>query len=271
MEHEELKSISGKLIDIRLLVRGGKFNLVFFLKAANQERGSVVRPSEQLREQAKWWMVTLARSNCGGPILHPDQRVPSGAVEGWTDAAGGSLRSAGAGLGGLVPPFRAFYQPWPAWLNGGGSNSDGVRFDSKLTCLELLGPLALLVSCADVVAGGHLRVFVDNQGAVDIYKKGHSTKCLYSASIAKAIYEVAEAIGATVSVEKIRRCSDRGSYTADMLSKGNLAEGRRMLPLREPMREVPYSLVRWLKDPRVDMSWSKEILKDLESMGVEVI
>jgi hypothetical protein len=187
------------------------------------------------------------------------------------EAAGGSLRRVGAGLGGLVPPFRAFYLPWPAWINRGGCNSDGVRFESKLTCLELLGPLVLLVTCADVVAGGHLRVFVDNQGAVDIFRKGHSSKCLYSASIAKAIFEVAEAIGATVSVEKIRRCSDRGSYTADMLSKGNLTEGRRMLPLREPMREVPSSIVRWIKDPRVDMKWSREILKDLSRLGVEVI
>ena len=52
-----------------------------------------------------------------------------------------------------------------------------------------------------------------------MYRKGHSTKCVYTSSIAKALYEVAEAIGATVTVEKIKRCSDRGSYTADMISK----------------------------------------------------
>ena len=68
-------------------------------------------------------------------------------------------------------------------------------FAAKLTCLELLGALVLLVVCADLAAGGHLRVFVDNQGAVDIYKKGHSTKCVYTSSIAKAIFEVAEATG----------------------------------------------------------------------------
>jgi hypothetical protein len=57
------------------------------------------------------------------------------------------------------------------------------------------------------------------QGAVDVYRKGHSTKCVYTSTIAKALYEVADAIGATVTVEKVKRCSDCGSYTADMISK----------------------------------------------------
>ena len=37
-------------------------------------------------------------------------------------------------------------------------------------------------------------------------------------SITKA-YEVAKAIGATVTIVKIKQCSDRGSYTSDMISK----------------------------------------------------
>ena len=44
---------------------------------------------------------------------------------------------------------------------------------------------------------------------VDVYRKGHSTKCMYTSTSTKA----------TVTVEKIKRCSDRGSYTADMISK----------------------------------------------------
>ena len=57
------------------------------------------------------------------------------------------------------------------------------------------------------------------QGAVDVYLKGHSTKCVYTSTIAKALCEVAEAIGAKLTVEKIKRCSDRGSCTADMISE----------------------------------------------------
>ena len=234
MEFASLQSIVGKLIDVRFLVRGGKFHLLFFLRAANQDLKSFekVQISDQLREQARWWMVALAMADKRSPIIRPEPQVPSHAMEGWTDAAGGSTSHVGAGLGGLVPPFRYFYLPWPQWLNKGESNTDGVVFSSKLTCLELLGPLVLLVTCGDLAAGGHLRCYVDNQvsleivqlstvsqGAVDVYKKGHSTKCVYSSTIAKAIYEVSEAIGATMTIEKIRRCSDRGSYTADMVSK----------------------------------------------------
>ena len=82
---------------------------------------------------------------------------------------------------------------------------------------------------------------------------------------------MSEAIGVTVSVDKIRRCSDRGSYTADMLSKGNLNEAKRMLPLRGNPLTVPQSIVNWIRDPRIDMEWSKAILMDMENEGMEVI
>ena len=64
---------------------------------------------------------------------------------------------------------------------------------------------------------------------------------------------------------------DRGSYTADMISKGNLNEQRRMMPLREDPCEVPRSIIDWVKDPRMDFGWSKLILKELEEKGVEVV
>ena len=150
-------------------------------------------------------------------------------------------------------------------------NSQGVVFASKLSCLELLGALITLVVSVDIAAGGHLQIFVDNQGAVDIYRKGHSTKCSYTSTVAKAIFEVAEATAVSVSVEKIRRCSNRGAYTADRISKGDLDELRRMMPLRQDPCKIPDSIVAWVKDPRVDMHWSMEILKDLQAAGVEVV
>ena len=75
----------------------------------------------------------------------------------------------------------------------------------------------------------------------------------------------------SVSVEKVRRCSNRGAYTADMISKGNLKEVRRMMPLREDPCEVPRSIIGWIKDPRLDLAWSESILKELQGRGVEVI
>ena len=153
----------------------------------------------------------------------------------------------------------------------GGTNSVGVMFASKLSCLELLGALITLTIGVDLAAGGHLRVFVDNQGAVDIFRKGHSSKCAYTTTVAKAIFEVAQATGVKVSVEKIRRCSTRGAYTADKISKGNMAELRRMMPMRENPCTIPNSIISWVKDPRVDMHWSGKILDDLQKRGVEVI
>ena len=82
---------------------------------------------------------------------------------------------------------------------------------------------------------------------------------------------MADAIGTTVTVEKVRCCLDRGSYTADMISKGNMAEVRGMMPLRDRMCEVPGSILSWVCNPTVDMEWSKAILADIEAGGVEVI
>ena len=269
----EMQTIVGKMIDIRFLVRGGKYNMLFFLQAINQDlpKERVVKPTRELREQARWWMVALVGADKRSPILHPNPRVPANAVEGWTDAAGGTTSHQGAGVGGLIPPFYYFYLPWPAWLNWRQANTEGEVFASKLTCLELLGALVLLVTCGEVAAGGHLRIYVDNQGAVDIYKKGHSTKCVYTSSVAKAMYEVAEAIGVSLSVDKVKRVSDRGSYTADMISKGNLQELKRMMPLRYSPKVIPRSIQEWIEDPRKDMYWSQSILKEMEGRGVEVI
>ena len=90
---------------------------------------------------------------------------------------------------------------------------------------------------------------------------------MYSASIAKAIYEVSEAIGVVMTVEKIRRCLDRGSYTVDMISKGNMQEVRRMMPERMNPLEVPPSILSWVKDPKLNMTWSKSILADIRKQG----
>ena len=78
-------------------------------------------------------------------------------------------------------------------------------------------------------------------------------------------------IGVCITVEKVRRCSNRGAYAADMISKGNLKELKRMLPLRENPCEIPRSIISWVKDPRKDLNWSKAILNELKEKGVEVI
>ena len=273
LEFGELESIVGRLIDVRCLVRGGRYNLVHFLKVVNQDLGKseLVRTSRDLREQARWWRIALTVAHRRSAIVRPDLLVPSTAVEGFCDAAGGTMERMGHGVGGLIPPYRYFYLPWPEWLNLGRTNSEGVSFISKLSCLELLGALVLLVTCGDLAVGGHLRIHVDNQGAVDIFAKGHSATCGYTSAVAKAIYDVSVAVGVTVSVAKIRRCSDQGSYAADMLSKGNLDVVKRMMPDRRMPGKVPRSILEWLSDPHRRLDWADSILDDLENSGWEVI
>ena len=43
-------------------------------------------------------------------------------------------------------------------------NSDGIKFDRKMSVLEILGQLAILVAEPDSVRNKHVEVFVDNQG-----------------------------------------------------------------------------------------------------------
>ena len=77
--------------------------------------------------------------------------------------------------------------------------------------------------------------------------------------------------GVSVSVEKGRRCSNRGAYTADAISKGNLKELRRMMPLRENPCEIPSSIINWIKDPKMDLDWAQSILRETEERGIEVV
>ena len=104
-------------------------------------------------------------------------------------------------------------------MNKGIPNSDMIKFDRKMSVLELLGPLALVTCAPDRVRNKHLEIHVDNQGVVSIYAKGYSTSCLYCYTLAVAIFEISIAFSYHVTLSKIRRCSNTGSVIADMLSK----------------------------------------------------
>lgn len=273
MSHKEMESITGKLGDVKFLVPGGKYNLLYFLEAVHgvgNERGQVA-VSQFLKEQAGWWMTALRAAEMFSPILHPDIQRPSNAKEAWTDAAGGTSSHMGAGLGVILPSGAWSYLPWPAWLNNGGANDDGVKFASKLSCLELLGPLAALCVMGDDAMSEVLVVYVDNQGSVDIYRKGCTVSCVYTSTVAKACYDLSVAMGCTLVIEKIRRCSDAGSYLADMISKGDLVQFRKLMPGRNTVTELPGALVDWVKNPRQDLHLGTKIAMELQSKFPEIV
>ena len=272
--HKEMESITGKLNDVRFLVQGGKYNMLYFLRAVHRSEevdGNKIAVTPLLQEQAKWWMTALMAANMESAILHPDTQFPSNAKEAWTDAAGGTSSHMGAGMGVVVPTGEWAYLPWPAWLNNGGKNSDGVRFANKMSCLEMLGPLAALCTMGKEVMSEVLIVHVDNQGSVDIYRKGHTTGCVYTSTVAKACFDLAMSMGCTLVVKKIRRCSDAGSLLADMISKGDLAEFRKLMPNRYLPTMLPTTLVNWVKDPVEDLHLGYRIAEELKEQLEEII
>lgn len=264
---KELQSVTGKLVDIRDLVPGGRYNLLYFhCQVAEAVKGDkqLANITEGLKAQAMWWFLSLQANQVHSPIIHPDERMTSTAVYAYSDAAGGSRDSIKAGVGAVMLPGRWVYVPWPAWLNAGGRNRDGVRFSSKLSCLELLGPLLVVATMGMECKGRVLVVMVDNAGSVAIYRKGHSVACPYSSTVAKAAFDLSERWGVRLIVKKIRRCSNKGAVIADAISKGDFPLVRQMMKDREKApRVVPSVLWDWVSRPRVDLSLGDKIAQEL--------
>ena len=267
MTHKELESLTGKLVNIRNLILGGKFNMVYFNQAVHREKVDTfgkVKLSENLKIQASWWLAALHCMDIDNHICHPSMGYPAGVREVWSDAAGGTTTHMGAGLGIISEKGAWTYLPWPTWLNYGGCNSAGVRFSNKLSCLEMLGPLAAMCVMKNEAYSESLVVFVDNQGAVDIHRKGGSTRCIYTSIVAKACFDLSQVMCCNLIVRKIRRCSDADSYIADMISKGNLQAFRKMMPERRRFTQLPRALVDWIKDPSEDLDLGIKIAEEMK-------
>ena len=205
-------------------------------------------------------------------IRFPEDGIPGNALRVWSDAAGGSKGRIGPGLGVVYPRTLSWaYLPWPSWLNEGGRNTAGVRFDSKLTVLEGLGPLVAVCVAGRDAMGKVLVVLVDNQGTVGVYRKGHGKGCPYATCLVRAAYVVARGMAIGLRVEKIRRCSDGGSVLADAISKGDIDVLRRAWPFRRNLVEIPSSLLDWIRNPVDDMELGEKILGDLMARGLEVV
>ena len=262
----DILSLAGKSVDVRLLVPGGKYNLGYILAAANSrmDKGLVLQLSDNCRRQCHWWLANLQAAAFYSRIKRPVVGISPISIKGWTDAAGGSLEKVGHGLGGVIPPFIWFYLPWPAWLNQNKANGQGVKFSRKLTCLEMLGPLVLICLAPEMVRNQHLVSYNDNQGACNIYRKGYSTACFYSFTIAKAIWDVSRALNCTVHIVKVARCSDAGLVAADVLTKADFKTFYRLMPKRNvnPAR-VPKAIVKWIQDPTEDLELGDKILKEM--------
>ena len=271
---KEMESLVGRINAVSFLVEGGRFYIDGFYRSIKGVRGaeSLVTEVACLPAQARWWRVSLMVARRYSPIMFPEEGIPGNAVSVWTDAAGGSAGRIGPGLGVIYPrTFSWAYLPWPTWLNEGFRNSDGVRFSSKLTVLEGLGPLAAVCVAGMDAMGKVLVVEVDNQGTVGVYKKGHGKDCPYVTTLVRAADIVAKGMAIDLRVRKIRRCSDRGSCLADAVSKGEVSVLQKEWPSSRSLVELPRSIINWVKDPVEDLDLGTKVLKDLEARGMEVV
>jgi hypothetical protein len=260
MVQEELpaktvRSLVGKLIHVKALVPGGRFNIDKVMrayKAAAKTEGSVAI-SSACRRQFRFWHIFVRVCSGRVDIPRPPGQRSAGALNAYTDAAGGSSEAVGRGTGGVLGDWW-YYIPWARRINAGGWRVDGKKVGRKLSALELVGPLVVVAAAADICRGRSLQVWVDNAGSVEVYRKGYSRNCRLCTTVVKAMATVAAGIGCHLEVLKITRCSSTGAMLADQLSKAKFRDFRQTAaekgwPLKLEPARIPAVLLSWLDRP----------------------
>ena len=201
-------SLTGKINHYMFLVPGGRWQRGFLLPLQDSRLPPIHmwQVSDLARAQAEWWLVNMRAAALATSIqdLRPMESILVKKI--YTDAAGGAEGKLKNGVGGYCPPNNWFYMPWPTLIRYNTPSSLGVRFASKLSTLEGFGALIGLVSMADEVRNGAVRLLCDNSGFVYSYESKHS-KCPYVYTIAKAIHDVSEGLACSVKVVKTPRYS----------------------------------------------------------------
>jgi hypothetical protein len=252
---KDMRSLAGKLIHVKPLVPGGRFNMDKIMqayKAAARTDMPVTLSSACIR-QLKFWHIFLQVCSGRVDIPRPPGQRCAGALDAYTDAAGGTCEAVGRGTGGVLGDWW-YYIPWARRINAGGWRVDGKKVGRKLSALELVGPLVVVAAAHTICRGQTLQVWVDNAGSVEVYRRGYSRNCRLCTTIAKAIATVAAGIGCRLEVLKISRCTGTGAVMADHLSKARFGEFRSAAaqakwPLRLEPARIPSVLLHWLDKP----------------------
>ena len=148
----------------------------------------------------KFWLVVLNVTAGLASIPADLSAVPAWSREFFTDAAGGSVATVGLGCG-CVSLDWWFYLPWGRKINSGVAYL-GRKLSSKMSALELVGPLVCVAADPDMVRGVPVRIWVDNIGSVKIWKKGYSNSCNLCTTLVTAIATVAASLGCRVYFER---------------------------------------------------------------------
>jgi hypothetical protein len=103
---KDMHSLAGKLIHVKPLVPSGRFNIdkvmkVYAVAARTEEP---VRISSVCRRQLRFWLLFLQVCSGRVSIPAPVGTRNSGALDAYTDAAGGTCEAVGRGTGGTTSP-----------------------------------------------------------------------------------------------------------------------------------------------------------------------
>ena len=253
VEASLLKSVAGKLNHYhRVISPRGKFErgyMVYKAADSDNKEGMVDVREGNLKRQVLFWLRNLQLSKEGLPIPDPFPSFRSCPYILYPDAAGASASNLKLGMGGVawnVPGRPMMMMAWPLRLR---QASGGLCFAKKLTFLEACAALATLCGVVGNMKGGSCMIYTDNSGLASAWLKGHS-RCPFTYVVMKALSEVAYYADIQLRVVWTRRCTSEGELTADLLSKGRLAEAVRVAEVTDliPMR-VPRTLARWLHKP----------------------
>ena len=208
-------------------------------------------------------MTNLHAATLESPIPDPRTMGSMCPINLYTDAAGGNSAKLCNGVGFFCPPHSWFYMPWSPLIRENRMNSDGIKFASKMCCLEGLAALAGLTTISDLVRNKELIIHCDNAAFVATYRKRHSS-CVYAYSVAKAIHDVSSGLGTVTKIIKTRRCSGPGEEAADALSKGDWDRAWSYMPQKhEHPGRIPRAILVWAANPVADMDLGRKILADM--------
>ena len=266
VEGSVVESLAGKLVHIRALVPESRFHMSSIMEAVKMVRqgAKVVQVSDRMRKQLEYWKVMLQL--CNGNMVIPDYSFPfpQWATEFHTDAAGGSIIDPWRGVGMVFKEGWSFL-PWPKAVNAGKRDCEGKSLAKKLSFLEIMGALLVVSAAPDVCFGKPVTVWIDNIGAVQIWRKGYSATCELSTTVVRATALVASRLKCRLNVKKITRCSNVEAEQADALSKGEFTRFARLWSGSLPeARKFPRILLKWLADPDPEFPLGMEICKELK-------
>ena len=249
-------------------VFGAMWERTFIIKMVEHDKHKSfqVHCNDNVKSQCSYWIRRLMLSSHPDTIPLPMNVFPSYSINIYPDAAGGSTIGH-VGMGGVfwdTSPKHFFMLPWPENINNNYPNCFGHKFSQKLTVLEALAALQLLISQPDVIRGRNVTIWTDNAGLYWAFRKA-SSKCLYVYTLSKAIYTVARSLDCNVRIEKIRRCSDIPSTVADSLSKGSIADALELMgdDVDYSMGFLSLTLQKWILDPKPSRVLGSAVVEEM--------